>query len=71
MKRKENARLAFMPTFKSREYFDGLRKRLTAEQGTGVRTTQREAFERMVKYAQEGEAYLRRERLLGQPDKVA
>ena len=52
-------RLAFMPTPKGREYFVELGKRLTEERGLEVHVTQREAFDRMVDYAREGEAVLK------------
>jgi len=53
------SRLAFQPTPKSRQYFEQLGKRLTEERGLEVHVTQREAFDRMVDYAREGEAVLR------------
>ena len=52
-------RLAFLPTRKGREYFEQLGKRLTEERGLEVHVTQREAFDRMVEYAREGEAVLK------------
>ena len=52
-------RLAFLPTPKGREYFEQLGRRLTEERGLEVHVTQRETFDRMVEYAQEGEAVLK------------
>jgi hypothetical protein len=54
-------RLSFLPTKKSREYFDDLVERLTQERGLDVRITQREAFEYMCEYAREAEHPKRQE----------
>ena len=52
-------RLAFLPTPKSREYFEQLGDRLTEERGLEIHVTQREIFDRMVDYAREGEGVLK------------
>ena len=56
---RKHLRLAFTPSTTGREYFDDLVKRLTAESRLGVRVTQRQAFERMVYFARQGEAALK------------
>ena len=52
-------RLVFLPTPTGREYFEQLGRRLTEERGLEVHVTMREAFDRMVEYAREGEAVLK------------
>lgn len=48
-------RIAFIPTVKSKKYFDALIERLTEESELGVRVTMREAFDYMVERAIERE----------------
>lgn len=61
-------RLAFTPSRRAREYFDRLVDRLTAERGLDIQVTQREAFERLVEYAERGEKVAQEElRILRPP----